>query len=178
MLFRSLREDDRHFNINNIISAIEVGEDAISRLPQSLRPRKVEFPPNKYFGELFVIENLDKTLLFPYDYEVDVNRGKVLVPPNKNLCLSTGEISKGKKYIKPDITVLRNFQKDDLQALEVRHHTWEMDLSNIQHFSDLKWVSLNHASRKNLEDLCQIKSNPIYLSITRNFDQDSVRECF
>ena len=71
--------------------------------------------------------------------------------------------------------MLRNFQKDDLQALEVRHHTWEMDLSNIQHFSDLKWVSLNHASRKNLEDLCQIKSNPIYLSITRNFDQDSVR---
>src|SRR3989337_711540 len=86
--FCFLREDDRHFNINNIISAIEVGEDAISRLPQSLRPRKVEFPPNKYFGELFVIENLDKTLLFPYDYEVDVNRGKVLVPPNKNLCLS------------------------------------------------------------------------------------------
>ena len=88
-----LREDDRHFNINNIISAKEVGEETLKRLPHSLNPRKVEFPSNEYFGELFLIGSLDRTLLYPFDYQVNINRGKVLVPPNKNLCLSTAEFA-------------------------------------------------------------------------------------
>src|SRR6266508_4568037 len=56
--FCFLREEDRHFNVNNIISATEVGEDVINRLTPHLRPRKVEFPTNKYFGELYIVEDL------------------------------------------------------------------------------------------------------------------------
>ena len=154
--FCFLRKADRHFKIDNITSALELGEDAIAHLPLSLRPRKIEFPPNKYFGILFVTENIDRTLLFPYDFEVNTLRGKILLPPGKHLCLSLQKMQKWDDYIHPDITILQDFKKNDLQAIEIGSQAWEIDLKHIRHFSDLKWIRLNYASNKNLEDLYQI----------------------
>jgi hypothetical protein len=173
--FCFLREGDRHFNVNNIISATDVGDDVINHLKPSLHPRKVEFPTNKYFGELYVVEDLARTLLFPCDYEVNRKWGKVLVPPNKNLYLNAIETPRGKGYVKPNITILGDFQRDALQAFGVENYAYEMDLKNIQHFSDLKWVSLHRVSRKNLEDLCEIDSNLTYLLISMSEDQESVK---
>ena len=50
-----------------------------------------------------------------------------------------------------------------------------MDLENIHHFSDLKWISIKHPSRKNIEDIYQITSNPSYMSLSSGFDRENMR---
>jgi hypothetical protein len=137
-----LRKDERHFRVSGIDSISPTVEYTPEDIPMELRGKEVVFPKDIYFGEMFIIENINTQLLIG-EYKLSTNLGKVIVPAKKNLLLKTRSLRVNTEWIHPNLSPLREFRPDDLQALEVDFPLEDKDLANIQNLTDIMWLKLD-----------------------------------